>query len=181
MEYLQKILKKSGYASIVESIIFAILGIVLIIKPEETVKLISYILGAGFIIVGIYKIINYIQMKGKDELYNYNLIYGVMGIVIGLIAIIYSSTIGAIFRIIVGIWIIYSSVVRASASIKLRALKSNIWIYTLIISIVMFICGLYIALNEGTIVITVGILMLVYAVMDIIENIIFLRNVKKLN
>lgn len=181
MEYLQKILKKSGYASIVESIIFAILGIVLIIKPEETVKLISYILGVGFILVGIYKIINYIQMKGKDDLYNYNLIYGVMAIVIGLIAIIYSSTIGAIFRIIVGIWIIYSSVVRASASLKLRTLKSNIWIYTLIISILMFICGLYIALNEGTIVVTIGILMLVYAVMDIIENIIFLRNVKKIN
>ena len=120
-------------------------------------------------------------MKGKDDLYNYNLIYGVMAIVIGLIAIIYSSTIGAIFRIIVGIWIIYSSVVRASASLKLRALKLNIWIYTLIISIIMFICGLYIALNEGTIVVTIGILMLVYAVMDIIENIIFLRNVKKLN
>ena len=45
----------------------------------------------------------------------------------------------------------------------------------------MFICGLYIALNEGTIVITIGILMIVYAVMDIIENLIFLRNVKKLN
>lgn len=180
MEYLQKILKKSGYASIVESIIFAILGIVLIAKPEETVKLISYILGVGFILVGIYKIINYIQTKGKDDLYNYNLIYGVMAIVIGLIAIIYSSTIGAIFRIIIGMWIIYSSVVRASSSLKLRALKSNIWIYTLLISIIMFICGLYITLNEGTIIVTVGILMLVYAVMDIIENIIFLYNVKKI-
>lgn len=181
MEYIQNFLKKTGYASIIESIIFAILGIILILKPEETVKIISYILGACFIIVGTYKIINYIQTKGKNDLYNYNLIYGVMAIVIGLIAIIYSSTIGAIFRIIIGIWIIYSSIVRVSSSLKLRALKSNIWIYTLIISIIMFICGLYIALNEGTIIVTVGILMLVYAVMDIIENIIFIHNLKKLN
>lgn len=180
MEYLQKILKKSGQASIIESIIFAILGAVLIAKPEETVKVISYILGAGLIIVGIYQIVNYIKMNGQNDLYNYHLIYGVMTIVIGIITIIYSATIGSIFRIIIGIWIIYSSVVRASSSLKLRAIKSNIWIYTLIISIIMFCCGLYIVLNQGTIVVTVGILMLVYAVMDIIENIIFLRNIKQL-
>ena len=138
MEYLQKILKKSGQASIVESIIFAILGIILIANPEETVKVISYILGAGLIIVGIFQILNYIKMNGQSDLYNYHLIYGI------------------------------------------RAIKSNIWIYTLIMSVVMFCCGLYIVLNQGTIVVTVGVLMVVYAIMDIIENIIFLRNIKQL-
>ena len=73
MEYLQKILKKSGQASIIESIIFAILGAVLIAKPEETVKVISYILGAGLIIDGIYQIVNYIKMNGQNDLYNYHL------------------------------------------------------------------------------------------------------------
>ena len=105
MEYLQKILKKSGQASIVESIIFAILGIILIANPEETVKVISYILGAGLIIVGIFQILNYIKMNGQSDLYNYHLIYGIMTIVIGIITIIYSATIGSIFRIIIGIWI----------------------------------------------------------------------------
>lgn len=180
MEYIQKILKKTGYISILESIIFAVLGIILIAKPEQTVKVISYILGACFILVGIYKIINYIQMKGKNDLYNYHLIYGIMAIVIGLVAIVYSSTIGTIFRIIIGIWIIYSSIIRASSSLKLKSIKSNIWIYTLIISIIMFVCGLYIALNEGTIIVTIGILMLIYAIMDIIENIIFVHHVKDL-
>lgn len=178
VEYIQKILKKTGYISILESILFAILGIILIVRPEETIKVISYILGACFILVGIYKIIGYMQMKGKNDIYNYHLIYGIMAIVIGLIAIIYSTTIGTVFRIIIGIWIIYSSVIRATSSLKLKALKSNMWIYTLILSIIMFGCGLYIALNEGTIIMTIGILMLIYAVMDIIENIIFIRYIK---
>lgn len=178
VEYIQKILKKTGYISILESILFAILGIILIVRPEETIKVISYILGACFILVGIYKIIGYIQIKEKNDIYNYHLIYGIMAIVIGLIAIIYSTTIGTVFRIIIGIWIIYSSVIRATSSLRLKALKSNMWIYTLILSIIMFGCGLYIALNEGTIIMTIGILMLIYAVMDIIENIIFIRYIK---
>ena len=181
MEYINKIFKKSGTFSIIESVIFAILGVILIINPEQTVKIISYILGAGLIIIGAYKIFIYIQEKGNNDLFNYQLIYGVMAIVIGLIAIIYSSTIGTIFRIIIGMWIIYSAVVRASSALKLKTVSSRIWIYTLIIAIAMFICGLYVVLNEGAIIVTIGTLMLIYAMMDIIENIIFIKHLNDFN
>lgn len=178
MEYIQKILKKSGWTGILESLLFAILGIILITRPEETVKIISYILGGCLIFIGIYKIINSIQMKEKNEIYNYNLICGIMIIVIGLIAIIYSTTISTIFRIIIGIWIIYSSVLRTISSLELKKIKSNIWIYALIISILMLICGLYVALNEGAVIMTIGFLMITYSVMDIIENFILLYSIK---
>lgn len=181
MEYIQKILKKSGTVAIIESVVFAILGVILVANPETTVKIISYIIGATLILTGGYKIINYMKEKGKNDLYNYQLIYGVMAIVIGLISIIYSTTIVTIFRIIIGMWIIYSAVVRASSAIKLKAIKSNIWIYTLILAIAMLACGLYVVLNEGTVIVTIGILMIVYAVMDIIENVIFLQHVNDLN
>ena len=49
MEYIQKIFKKSGWISIIESVIFAILGLILIWKPEGTVKFVSYVLGIVFI------------------------------------------------------------------------------------------------------------------------------------
>ena len=123
----------------------------------------------------------YAKDKGKNDLYNYQLIYGVMAIVIGLIAIVYSSTIGTVFRIIIGIWIIYSAVVRASSALKLKSLNSNIWIYTLIIAIAMLACGLYVVLNEGTVIVTIGILMIVYSVMDVIENAIFIKHLNDLN
>lgn len=178
MEYIKEFLKKSSWTSIVESIIFAILGIILIYKPNETVSVISYILGAIFIIAGIYKIINYMQTRGQKDLYNYNLIYGIMAIVIGIVAIVYSSTIGTIFRIIIGIWIIYTAIIRISASIKLKAINSNIWIYSLILSIAMFICGLYIILNSGAIIVTIGVIMIIYSIIDIIENIILIKNMK---
>ena len=58
-EYLEKILKKSGWISIAGSIIFGMIGAILIWKPEGTIKLISYLLGTIFILAGIYKIIGY--------------------------------------------------------------------------------------------------------------------------
>lgn len=178
MGYIEKIFKKSGWISIIESLIFAILGAILIWKPEGTVKFIAYILGTIFIVIGIYKIINYVSSKGRYDFYNYDLIYGLMAVIIGIVTIVYSGTIGSIFRIIIGIWIIYSSFIRMSLSVKLKNLNLNIWIYSLIFAMIMFICGLYITMNSGAVIITIGVMMIVSSVIDIIEDIIFMKNVK---
>ncbi len=180
MEEIKKILKKTGTTSILESVIFAIIGLIIVWKPEGTVKLISYILGISFIVIGILKVIRFFAIKEKDNFYNYNLIYGIMACIVGIIIIAFSNTISSIIRIVIGVWIIYSSLMRMNLSIKLKGLDSNIWIYSLVLSIVMFICGLYIIINSGAVIFTIGIMMIVYAVIDIIENIIFIKNVKEM-
>lgn len=180
MEYIEKIFKKSGWISLFKSIIFVILGLILIFKPEETVQAIAYALGGIFILAGIYKIINYYLSKGKYNFYDYDLAYGLAACLIGIIAIICNTKISAVFRIIIGIWIIYSSFIRLDLSVKLKNLDSNIWIYSLILSITMLICGLYVIMNSGAIIVTLGAIVIIYAIIDIIEDIIFIRNVKQI-
>lgn len=179
MEHFKSLLKKSGWVSIVESLIFAILGIILIWKPEGIMAVISYIIGAIFISVGVVKIVNYVQAKNSD-LFNYELLYGIMTVIIGIVIIIHADVLSTIIGIIIGMWIVYSSIIRAFTAIKLREIKSNIWIYSLILAAIMFLCGLYVIFDAGIIVTTIGVIMIIYAVIDIIENIIFINNVKKI-
>lgn len=49
MEFIEKIFKKAGWISILESLIFAILGMIVIWNPEGTIKLTSCILGIIFL------------------------------------------------------------------------------------------------------------------------------------
>ena len=181
MEYLQKIMKKSGFMSIVISIIFAIMGMILIWKPEETIKVISYILGTIFIIIGIIKIYNYIVSKGKNDLYNYNIIFGILAIILGIITMIYSNTIGTLLNLIVGVWIIYSALIRLNIAMKVKKQneQNRLWIYTLAIAVIIFICGLFVILNSQAIFSAIGVAMFIYAVMDIIEEILFMKQVKE--
>lgn len=180
MEYLKEVLKKTGRASIAESIIFAILGVILVCKPVGTVKLITCILGTIFIVIGISKIINYFMAKGSDDFFNFDLIYGLTAIVIGIVTMAYINIIGSVFRIIIGVWIIYTSFVRINTSLQIRKVSGRIWIWSLVLAIIMFLCGLYIVITPGTIVVTIGAIMISYAVIDIIENIIFMKNVNKM-
>lgn len=181
MEYLEKVLKKTGWSSLITSIVFAILGIILIRDPEETLKVISSILGIMFIIIGAHKILNYIENKGKYNFYNYDMAYGIIAIVLGIITIAYSTQIGTLFRILIGLWIIYSAVVRISLSLKLKVIDSPIWYYSLIIALVILTCGIYTVCNSGVVIMTVGVIVLIYSILDIIESIIFLSNVSKIS
>lgn len=179
MNYLEKLLKRKGWFSILESVIFAILGAILIMKPEGTVTFISYVLGIVFILFGIFKILAYLFSKEKNNFYNYDMVYGLMAIVIGIITIVYSNTLGSIFRIIIGIWITYTSFVRMNLSIELWRIHSKIWIYSLLLAIVMLICGLYVIMNSGAIVVTIGVIMVISSIIDIIEEIVFMKNIKE--
>lgn len=180
MEYVKKILRKTSWMSILESLLFAILGVILINKPEGTVKAISVILGTFFAFVGFYKVIYYFMIKEKNDLYNYDLVYGFMAIVIGIVSVAYIDIIGSVFRLIIGIWIIYTSFVRINFAFQIKKVDNKAFIYGTILAIIMFGCGLYIIMNSEAIIVTIGIIMIIYAVIDIIENIIFMQNVNEI-
>ena len=98
-----------------------------------------------------------------------------------LVVIVYSSTIENIFRIMIGIWIIYSGFTRLNLSFKLRSVSQKVWTFVLILSVLMIIGGLYVTFYPGALIVTLGVIILIYSIMDIIEGFIFMRNIKELN
>lgn len=178
---MDKILRKTGLISIMESIVFIIIGAILVWKADLAVKVISYIIGTVFIIIGVAKVIKYFSIYKKQyELYNYELIYGLMTIVIGIITIYYCNTIETILRIVIGIWIIYSSFIKFGLALKMKEVGVRLWVHSLILAVIMLICGLYVILNSGTIIATIGVCMIIYSIIDIIEDVICLKNIKDL-
>ncbi len=177
---MNNLLKKSGWMDILVSIIFAVIGIFMIVKTDLAIKIISYIFGGMFIAVGIIKCVNYFLSKGKYDFYNYDLVYGLIAIIIGLITIFCSGLIESTIRIILAFWIIYSALIRLSLSLKLHTAQIEIWNISLILSIIMLIGGIYMLFQSGALVLTMGIIILSYSIIDLIESIIFTKYVDKL-
>ena len=177
---MNNFLKKSEWINILISIIFAIIGIFMITKTDVAIKIISYVLGGIFIAMGIVKSIDYFLSKGKYDFYNYDLVYGIVAIIIGLITIFCSGLIESIFRIMIALWIIYSGIIRLSLSLKLHTAQIDMWNVSLILSIIMIISGVYILFQNGALIITMGIVILMYSIIDLIESIIFIKNVDEL-
>ena len=106
---------------------------------------------------------------------------GFMAIILGLVTIVYSSAIESILRIMIGIWIIYSGFMRFTVAFKLKdTINKKLWAFILILAVAMIIGGIYVTFYPGALVVTLGVIILVYAIMDLIESFIFMKNMKNM-
>lgn len=177
IEQVSSGLKKSAWSAAIESLVIMFFGILLVVWPDVTVLVISNVLGAIFIIGGIYRIINYFVVKGQNDFFNNDLLSGVLLLLIGIAAIVIGEDIANIFRIIVGIWMIYEALVRVNTAIKLHSAEVKVWSYILIIAIVMLALGIFVTFNTGAVVQLVGWMMILTGIIGIIGDIMFIQQV----
>jgi len=170
----KKFLKKSGWTDIIISLIFILFGIMLISRPEAIVSVISILLGAIFIVMGVLKIIDYYS-NGKQD--NYLIAISVVMILIGIIIMFCADIILSAFRILIAIWIIYSGILNLQTTIVWKDYKSRLWLLTLLLSIATIGVGIYILVNTGAIMQTIGVAILIYGIVNIIESFIFIKKV----
>ena len=168
-------IKKSAWSAAIESLMVMIFGILLVAWPDITVLVVANVLGAIFIISGIYQIINYFVVKGQNDFFNNGLLIGVVALLLGIAAIVIGEDIANVFRIIIGIWMIYESLVRVNTAIKLHAVNVKVWSYILIIALVMLALGIFITFNSGAIVQLIGWIMILIGAIGIIGDIMFLQ------
>lgn len=172
---LEKFLKKSSWTDIITSLIFILFGVMLVLSPEMIQAMIAILLGAIFIAMGIFRLINYFA-SGKID--SYSLASGIIAMIVGIVILFCSETILSIFRIIIALWIIYSGIINLQTTIIWKDFKSRLWLLTLILSIVMIVAGIFILINNGAILQTVGVIIIAYAIINIIENVIFMKKIE---
>ena len=175
---MEKFLKKAGWTSVITSLVFAVIGLIMIWNPETTMRFISTILGIFFIVIGVIKVINYFASKGNSTFFTNDIAWGLIAIIIGLVTMVYSNTIESIFRIMIGIWIIYSGFTRFTLSFRLKGVNDKLWALVLTLAILMVVGGLYVTFYPGALIVTLGVIILIYAIMDLIESFIFMKNMK---
>ena len=173
-------LKKSAWGAIFESLATMLLGIFLLVWPDTIVKIIAYVIGAFLIIKGAYQVINYFVVKGQNDFFNNNLLSGIISLLIGLALLLMGEEIANVFRIVIGIWVIYESLVRISTSIKLHAAGIDAWKYTLILALMMLVLGVFITFYTGAILTLVGWVMILAGIIGIVGDVVFIQYIGKI-
>ena len=170
-------LKKSAWGAIIESLLIMIFGILMVVWPNITTAVIANVLGAIFIVLGIYQIINYFVVKGQRDFFNNGLLIGVISLLVGIAAILIGEDIAQVFRIIIGIWIVYESLVRMNTALKLHAAGIKAWSYVLIIAICMLVVGIFVTFNAGAVIQLIGWMMILTGVFGIVGDVVFIQYV----
>lgn len=171
----EKFLKRSSWTDIVISIIFILFGVLLIARPNEMVAAISIIFGILFIAMGVLKLVEYFTSETKED---YLLTIALVAVVFGVVMLFCSESIISLFRIILGIWIIAAGIMDFQTTLIWKEVKSMYWTLTLIFSMLMIVAGIVILINKDILFTTIGVITIIYAVLDIIDRIIFMKKMK---
>lgn len=180
---MKELTKKIFWSSVFSSIAILIFGILLFVFPETVIKSITIGLAIIFTFVGIIPIISYFRFRSTGVSTTFSFLMGVFCIIVGLILFMNENILNIIIPIITGVWIVINAINRIAIAMDLRDEKVNIWAITLVYAIITLVIGVLLILdpvNGGKMVTkTVGIIIMFYSLLDIIELILVRVKVKK--
>jgi len=177
IEQMGSDVKKTAWSAVFESLIIVILGVLCVVMPDTIVKAIAIIVGVFFLVKGGITIADYIMEKTQKDYFNTRLIGGIISVLLGIIVLVMGQDIARVFSIIIGIIIIYESLLRVSAASKLHAAGLESWKSIMAIAIIMLIVGIYVTFGSGGVVPLVGWMMILVGVIGVVGDVIFIQYV----
>lgn len=166
--------------NLISSLFFLVLGIFMIKTDEGIVSIISKVVGALLIVVGIVKSIKYIYLKGKLGEYDIKeLIFGIVIACVGVLFILFSSAFDYALSVIVGIWTLFAGINRLILALSIRNENKIGFRMYLSSSIVMILMGIILTsylFNDF-----LGIFIIIYAISEIVDYIYSRYHEKKNN
>lgn len=151
--------------SIVMPLVFLVIGIMLIANPGGIVDFISYIFGGIFLALGFGKIV--MDSKNLDRTTG-DTFYSVLMVVLGIIFICFSGTIDFIIRLAIGLWIIVNGINAILIGTNFVRINKKNYI-TLAIGFILLAMGLYTIFVENLILQSIGIVITIYAILEIVD------------
>jgi len=182
---MEEFLKKGTIINLISTLLFLVIGIILLTSPIITLNIITYSVEAILIIWGIITIVNYVRVESKHDVFSLGFVQGVVCILLALFLIVNPRIVTTILPISIGIWMVFGSLARIQVAIKLNAWGQKTSGWYIFIAILMFAIGLVIISNPfrtATLIVQMlGIGIVAYCVFDIIENIGTLRFLSKVD
>lgn len=158
--------KKYFTTMIVLSILYILIGAVLIIWPEQSRLVLCYILGGGALIYGAYRIITFFLGKDAATGVQFGMAIGAAAVVIGLFLLFKANAVTQVLAMIVGIGVLIDSVLRIQLAFNIRRMGGRDFLPILLCALCMVVLGGLLLFNPFTVVATATIIAGVTLVID---------------
>lgn len=164
------------------SIIYIILGLIFILWPGASVLSICYIVGAVILVLGLIKVISWFSYNYNqaNSTFTFDFAYGIIATLLGLFMLLFPNTIVSALPIVLGILVLFDSIMRIQIAFDLKSASSKRFTSTLILALLTGVFGLIIMFNPFKVALTltvfIGIVFLISGAVNLLNYV----SVKKL-
>lgn len=169
-------LSKHKNMSIWLSLIYIALGLIFILWPSSAEVSICRIAGAGLLIFCAVRIIQHISSQAKGSFnITFDFALAAIGALLGLFMIILPHTVVNALSIIMGVLVLYDSIMRLSTAFSLKKAASKAWKLSMILALVTMAFGIVLLFDpfkgSSVFIVIVGIIFFAAGVTSIVDYI----------
>ena len=135
-------LKQIKWTDVLMSLAYVVAGVLLILFPDISANVISWIIGITLIVYGIVSLTAYFLADIRETLYNNNFVIGLMTIVFGLVVIVKKDMIMNLIPFILGLVIVSSGLVKLHRAIIASRIHYSASMTYALLGVVSIILGL---------------------------------------
>lgn len=146
MTDIDRLFSKIMWMDIALSICLTLVGLIFLVYPDVSVTVIGVIFGLLIAILGGVLIYTYLKRR-EIPLFRFNLIYGILGIILGILTIISPFTFTQVITIFIGIWILYMAIIKIDFAIRLKLLEERSWLFLLVSALLEIFMSILIFIN----------------------------------
>lgn len=146
MTDIDRLFSKIMWMDIALSICLTLVGLIFLVYPDVSVTLIGIIFGLLITILGGVLIYTYLKRR-EIPLFRFNLLYGILGVILGILTIISPFTFTQVITIFIGIWILYMAIIKIDFAIRLKLLEERSWLFLLMSALLEIFMSILIFIN----------------------------------
>lgn len=171
--------KRYRKTCLISSIATLILGVVLMMEPASSLKIITLIIGLMTLITGCFWIYDYIKAPQEEKMISKSLLLGLVSACVGIYLIINTESLVNFITVIIGLTITIKSIVKLQFTVNIRNFSTT-WKYNLVFALLGITLGILLLANpfKGAEVFfrIIGVVMIVGSVMELIECAFIMKN-----
>ncbi len=168
--------------SVIGSLLYLVLGIIMIVFPKNISNILCYFIGSVIIIYGIVNITTYSKIIEKNSLSKVLLIIAIACILFGLFILAKPETFASIIPFVTGIYMLLLSISKLGEALDLRRQNYSKWWMVLLFFIELFVFSLILIFNPfSAIELTIefiGLIFIINSLSDIWTYMVLKKNEK---
>lgn len=140
-------LKELKWDALLSSLLYVLIGVVLLLFPDTTARTLGYLVGSISLIAGAVSMICYLLREAHQNYYRNDFLYGLVGIVIGCFIFYKVDLIISLIPFILGLLVVVSGCSKLQDVIDMKRMKYGNWMIMLAVAVVNVIFGIVMLRN----------------------------------
>ena len=173
-------LRRTAWSSTLESILTIVFGVLLVVWQDDIVRIIAYLVGGFLLLKGGFTIVSYLFSKEQKKGLNGELVLAIVTFLIGVVIFAVGEQIADVFRVLVGVLIIYEGLIRLDNAMKLRSAGVVNWSAVMAIAIIMLTFGMFLVFFNGAMAFLIGWFLIVTGLIGLFSDVMFMQNTSAL-